>query len=315
MIDARINVALPSHPKTKKLIKRLGTNAAWRLVCLFLWVSQNKPDGDLTGMLSEDIELAVDWDGEDGAFTKALVDFAFVDGDEEIGYCIHDWEEHNPWAAGSEARSEKARWAAICKQHGRSKAAELMPEYAARLLKTAISTQPEVLESASGTLLAESSSAPSPSPSPSPSPKERKSKDCVADESSATPKAKKATSFPADFAPNETCLKLAESLGVDPGAEVPKFRDHHLMKGTLGKDWQAGFRTWLNNAVQFGSGAKASTPATAEGKPIRDPMIFGFDVANGDPLPDGWTLPPTGETRYMPGIGWVLSPSKPRLPC
>ena len=78
MIDARICVALPTHPKTKKLIKRLGTDAAWRLVCLFLWVAQNKPDGDLSGMQSDDIELSVDWPGEDGAFTKALMLSGFL---------------------------------------------------------------------------------------------------------------------------------------------------------------------------------------------------------------------------------------------
>ena len=261
MIDARINVALPSHPKTKKLIKRLGTDAAWRLVCLFLWVSQNKPDGDLSGMDSEDIELAVDWSGEEGAFTKSLVDFSFIDGDENVGYSIHDWEDHNPWAAGSDARSEKARWAALCKQHGRSKAAEMMPEYAARLLESATSKHAAVPESANSTPLDESGCAPSPSPSPSPSPKDIN--DIVADESPANPKTKKATAFPADFSPNETCLKLAGELGVDPNDELLKFRDHHLMKGTVGKDWQAGFRTWLNNSVKFGSTPKKKTEENA----------------------------------------------------
>lgn len=79
----------------------------------------------------------------------------------------------------------------------------------------------------------------------------------------AKPKAKKATSFPADFSPNETCLKLASELGVDPDEEFLKFRDHHLMKGTVGKDWQAGFRTWLNNSVKFGSPAKKKPEANA----------------------------------------------------
>ena len=31
MIDARISVGLPAHPKTKKLIRRLGEGGAWRL--------------------------------------------------------------------------------------------------------------------------------------------------------------------------------------------------------------------------------------------------------------------------------------------
>lgn len=173
MIDARIAVGLPSHPKTKKLIRRAGEAGAWRLVCLFLWVAQSRPDGDLSGMTGEDIELAADWQGEEGAFIKVLIEVGFVDG-EEGAYSIHDWQEHNPWAAGADARSEKAKWLALCKHHGRKKAAEMMPEYAARIhcadVKEAESSNEACAISATSMRVAENSSAPSPSPSPLPSP-------------------------------------------------------------------------------------------------------------------------------------------------
>lgn len=180
MSDARIAVGLPAHPKTKKLIRRLGAAGAWRLVCLFLWCAANRSDGDLSGMSDEDIELAVDWEGEEGAFVAALREVAFIDGGEHES-SIHDWAEHNPWVADSEARSEKARWAALCKRYGRSGASERMPEYAERITKTqpvdatsgnedANSTPTATPDSATSMPLAESSNAPSPSPSPSPSP-------------------------------------------------------------------------------------------------------------------------------------------------
>ncbi len=173
MIDARISVGLPAHPKTKKLVRRLGEGGAWRLVCLFLWVAQSRPDGDLSGMTGEDIELAADWQGEEGAFIKALIEVGFVDG-EEGAYSIHDWQEHNPWAAGADARSEKSKWLALCKHHGRAKAAEMMPAYAARLQESSKKDDQCKHEahasSASSMHVAENSSAPSPSPSPSPSP-------------------------------------------------------------------------------------------------------------------------------------------------
>ena len=171
MIDARISVGLPAHPKTKKLIRRLGEGGAWRLVCLFLWVAQSRPDGDLSGMTGEDIELAADWQGEEGAFIKALIEVGFVDG-EEGAYSIHDWQEHNPWAAGADARSEKSKWLALCKHHGRAKAAEMMPAYAARLQESSKKDDQCKHEahasSASSMHVAENSSAPSPSPLPSP---------------------------------------------------------------------------------------------------------------------------------------------------
>lgn len=129
--DARIATALPAHPKTKKLIRRIGEGGAWRLVCLFLWVAANRPDGDLSGMSDEDIELAIDWSGDPGAFIAALAEVRFLDG-EEGSRALHDWEEWNPWAAGSAARSAKAKWAALCMRHGEEEAAKRMPEYAAR---------------------------------------------------------------------------------------------------------------------------------------------------------------------------------------
>ncbi|MGW8306353.1 MAG: hypothetical protein ACWGIK_11100 [Achromobacter pulmonis] len=187
--DARLAVGLATHPKTKKLVRRLGGDGAWRLVCLFLWCAANRPDGNLTGLSDEDIELAVDWAGGEGELVATLRDVGFLDGDE---YCrtLHDWEEHNPWVAGSEARSEKARWAALCKKYGRNEAARRMPEYAERIggasgegatecraqaagtstavPKSANSVPVVVPKSASGMPLAESGTAPSPSPSPSP---------------------------------------------------------------------------------------------------------------------------------------------------
>jgi hypothetical protein len=43
------------------------------------------------------------------------------------------------------------------------------------------------------------------------------------------------------------------------------FRDHHRNKGTLGSDWEAGFRTWVRNEIKFSrnrgiSNGKAQAP-------------------------------------------------------
>jgi hypothetical protein len=130
--DIRLKVGLFSHYKTKRLIKRLGFEAGFKLLHLFAWAATNRPDGDLSGMTSEDIEAAVDWSGDIGTFTACLSEIGFIDGPDR-GYSIHDWHEHNPWAAGSQDRSESARWAALCRRYGRAKAAEQMPDYADRM--------------------------------------------------------------------------------------------------------------------------------------------------------------------------------------
>jgi hypothetical protein len=68
-------------------------------------------------------------------------------------------------------------------------------------------------------------------------------------------KARKAK-LPLDFAPNETGLAKAREAGINIERELEKFRDHHTAKGTTMLDWQAAWRTWVGNAVQFGRGGK-----------------------------------------------------------
>lgn len=161
-VDARIAVGLPQHPKTKKLIKRLGQAAAWNLVCLFLWTAQNRSDGNLSGMSVEDIELAADWIGDEGAFVKALTEVKFLD-EEGNGFVLHDWQEHNPWAAGADMRSAKARWNAAKRHHGSAEADRLVPEYAAVRNATSNATSKPTAQD-------EHTACTAPSPSPSPIP-------------------------------------------------------------------------------------------------------------------------------------------------
>jgi hypothetical protein len=112
--DARISTALPSHPKTRKLKKRLGADGCWSLVCLLLFAAESKPDGNLEGMTDEDIELAADWGGKDGEFVSVLLEIRFLDG-VSGAFTIHDWAEHNPYACTRGIRQAAARKAANAK--------------------------------------------------------------------------------------------------------------------------------------------------------------------------------------------------------
>jgi len=165
--DARISTAFPAHPKTKKLARRLGPAGVLGCVYLFLWAASNRSDGDLSGMTDEDIELAVDWSGEPGAFVSAAAEVGYLDG-EERSRTIHDWSEHNPWAAGSDLRSDRARWANLIRHHGQKEAARLMPEYAERIGSGRVKDQATVLDPPNRSDVGESRTPPLPSPSPSP---------------------------------------------------------------------------------------------------------------------------------------------------
>src|SRR5690606_7463699 len=131
--DVRLSTTLKGHPKMTKLQRRLQTPAGpLGIIYLWMFAAAEKPDGDLTGMTDEDIEIAAGWDGEPGAFVRAASEVRFLDG-EPGAYKLHDWAEHQPWAVGAEDRSESAKWAALCKRYGRAGAAERMPEYAKRM--------------------------------------------------------------------------------------------------------------------------------------------------------------------------------------
>ncbi|WP_220084253.1 hypothetical protein [Stenotrophomonas maltophilia] len=184
--DARISVGLPGHPKTKKLARRLGAAGPLYCIYLFLWATANRSDGDLSGMTDEDIELAIDWTGEEFAFVRGMADAGFLDG-EEGQRRIHDWDEHNPWAAGASSRSQKAKWANLCKYQGKEEAERKMPAYAKRLREAAKALEEGSKKEANGsnedptrTPTGDPSRSdeggdrtppyPSPIPSPSPSP-------------------------------------------------------------------------------------------------------------------------------------------------
>jgi hypothetical protein len=109
--DIRVSVTLPTHPKTVKLMRLLGDRAFYNLIRFWLYVAQVKPDGDITGMVAEDIEIASDWQGKPGAFLDALLSLRFVDS-MDGNLVVHDWDEHNEYASHSGERSEKARLAA-----------------------------------------------------------------------------------------------------------------------------------------------------------------------------------------------------------
>lgn len=73
-------------------------------------------------------------------------------------------------------------------------------------------------------------------------------------------KIKRAVSLPPDWVPNDSNINFAISKQFtheEINHEADQFRDHHLAKGTTFKDWDAGWRTWINNAIKFASRSQA----------------------------------------------------------
>jgi hypothetical protein len=100
------------HPKVIKLRRMLKADGVVSWVWLISFCAEFRTTGSLAGMDYEEIAIASDWTGEPERFVHALVEIGLVDEAPDGTLSIHDWHEHNPWAAGFEARSARARQAA-----------------------------------------------------------------------------------------------------------------------------------------------------------------------------------------------------------
>lgn len=127
--DLRISVDLADHPKVKLLVKAVGEPAFRCLVRLWGAVARMRPGGTMTGWRPEDIEDEAGWQGEPGQFFAALYESTRINPEdrESVGlierdahgrWQIHDWQEHNFWAAQAPARREAARKAALKRWSG-----------------------------------------------------------------------------------------------------------------------------------------------------------------------------------------------------
>ena len=116
--DIRVNTGFLHHPKTRLLRRRLGGDAVLALQQLWCYCAEYKPTGDLSGMSDDSIEAAAEWTGEPGMLIRNLTDreTRFIDG-KEGNRTVHDWLDHNPYAAGSISRSDKQRFKRLAGAH------------------------------------------------------------------------------------------------------------------------------------------------------------------------------------------------------
>ena len=110
--DIRVKITFLNNIKVEKLIAKWGRGAGHALVVLWLYAATNNPDG-VFNLSKEDMAMIVKWDND---FIDSLVDLNFLE-EIEGGYMIHEWEEHNTYAANSETRVEKAKKAANTRWH------------------------------------------------------------------------------------------------------------------------------------------------------------------------------------------------------
>ena len=112
-IDYRLKVGFVDHPKVEKLVRLLSDGALRNLLRLFEYAALNRPDGDLTGLTSEDLEMVARWSTRrSGKLVEALLRVGFLDEKGSGSFRLHDWCEHQPFLATSAQRSARAKKAA-----------------------------------------------------------------------------------------------------------------------------------------------------------------------------------------------------------
>lgn len=155
--DIRISITFSDHPKTVKLMRRVGAEGVLCLLRLWGYAAQYRPAGSLVGMSDEDIEIAAGWKGDLGAWVQAAVEVRYFDRDENGEILLHDWAEHNPYAFHAKERAEKAKKGAEARWGKPSDAKEDAETDAKKCSKHDLA-------------LPQASSSNTPSPAPSPSP-------------------------------------------------------------------------------------------------------------------------------------------------
>lgn len=145
MADFRVKDDFLDHPKTKKLVRLLGDRAVLCLLRLWGHATRNKWTGELTNMDTDDIEIASNWDDERGLFVQTLLKVGFLDEGQGF-YILHDWEDHNGYAAKTGERKEQAQNAAAKRWEGKranaQSANQQCSEHESVLLKDAGSNAP-----------------------------------------------------------------------------------------------------------------------------------------------------------------------------
>lgn len=243
--DFRIEVGYLGNGKTRMLKASLGAEAVLCHIALIEYCAINHPDGVIRGKSQRFIEVAAGWSGEPGAFFAAITheDSRFLDEVEGGGFKMHDWEQHQPWVAGSKGRSDAARYAAEmrwAKKNGKSAILASCDAHADGIAECVFSQCPDS-DSESGT---ESGS--------------RADSDSRSAQGAPLAPGASARQF---VPPTVDQLRAyLDTLSPPAGSLAQQMFDYHSMYNWVGpgnrkmKDWKAAARTWVSKNKEFSNG-------------------------------------------------------------
>lgn len=107
--DFRVYTAWRRHPKRLKLMRELGAAGVLAIEDLWAFATDSYPSGHLSDLGPAEIEEAVNWRGDAGAFVEAVVRIRLLDECTDGSYELHDWAEWQPYVIDAPKRVERAR--------------------------------------------------------------------------------------------------------------------------------------------------------------------------------------------------------------
>ena len=168
--DIRVELGFFTHRKTRRLIAKFTLDAAWGLEQLWAFAARYKPSGFLTGMTNLDIASEMHMEGKVDA--DELVKFMLSEECRWLdmtpdGIYLHDWTDHQPWAAGAEDRSDMGRFSRLA--HINRAAYD---ELKSKGINAISKSDYEALTTTQRTVKASLSPTPTPTPTPAPAPRD-----------------------------------------------------------------------------------------------------------------------------------------------
>ena len=260
--DFRVCINLLRHQKGRKLRRRLGMAGIGYLIGVWAYFTEFYPKGEAprSNDLIADIEDAAFWDGEPGALIATLAEIGLLDLDDET-IAVHNWEEHNAYAAGAEDRSESARKAAQAKWNKTAKPMRPAsnPQCAPQPTRSE-TAMPAASEPQCDPQPIRNAPFPFPSPSPSPSPfpffPSADSEPAPLTTTEAPKKEKKGgggeEAIPNDYTPKpDTVAIIQATFGIPAefiASQIPLFILHHQEAGSRRHGFESLFVGWVRKA-------------------------------------------------------------------
>jgi hypothetical protein len=114
MAALNLDLAFFQHPKTVRLVGRLGKGAEVLLIRLWCHCGvHHSGDGKLSGYSPSEIETTVGWWGKPGEMVAAMIGLRWLEQDSDGDMRVHDWVEHQGHIAAFKAKGRAmamARW-------------------------------------------------------------------------------------------------------------------------------------------------------------------------------------------------------------